>query len=431
MLPPPRIIAIDDDATHLAGLSQALNHYGVACLPVHFTGDDEAVQRCPYVRVIFADLHLNESGPSNEHARNFAIIGGLLEEAIAPTGPYAIVLWTRFADQADDLAAFLNERLRDVPRPFTVVAIDKGTHLDESGKVIDPVKLVVAINDLVQAEPQIAALLDWEQRVLGAGAETVSAIIHLAEPNASKEERQEKLRRVLCQLAVGAVGEHNVGDHHFDAVNEALLPILADRIAFLKEPGDTGQLWASSFSVNSDNQGLDAGQASKLNRFLHIGSGDGIMAGERGAVVALSQVVGDRDFETVFGLKSPEVADQFFCSNFDETNQLFKWVAVQVQAPCDFAQRRPGPLPFLLGLEMPVGSVSKNPPPAALVSCPVFETDDGPVCLRLHSRFGLSLPEKLVWSLPAAYRLREQLLADVLHRAHSYAARPGIISFKS
>src|SRR5262245_53062783 len=114
MLPAPRIILIDDNPNHLRGLSDGLNRYGVASLPVHFTGDVAGINSCPHVRVLFADLHLNEGGAAQDHVRHFTVIGGLLQETFVPTGPYALILWTRFPDQAENLRAFLEERLQGV-----------------------------------------------------------------------------------------------------------------------------------------------------------------------------------------------------------------------------------------------------------------------------------------------------------------------------
>ena len=67
--PAPGIIAIDDDQKDLEKLTEGINRYGAACLPFHFTGDTENISSCPHVRVIFADLHLNETGPGdgNKH----------------------------------------------------------------------------------------------------------------------------------------------------------------------------------------------------------------------------------------------------------------------------------------------------------------------------------------------------------------------------
>ena len=130
------VIAIDDDRLHLEGLARGLDRAGVACQPIHFTGDATVVPRCPETRLILADLHLGAGALSADHATDFSTIGYLIEDRITPSGPYCIVLWTRYADQAPALAAFL-ERLRSVPKPVVVKALDKAVHLDAVGNVRD------------------------------------------------------------------------------------------------------------------------------------------------------------------------------------------------------------------------------------------------------------------------------------------------------
>lgn len=130
------VVAIDDEQIHLTSLEDGLDRGGVACRAIHFTGDATVVPRCPDARIILADLHLGAGVLSADHATDFSTIGHLLEDRIRPTGPYCIVLWTRYANQAGALAAFL-ERLHDVPKPVVVQALDKTVHLNAAGKVRD------------------------------------------------------------------------------------------------------------------------------------------------------------------------------------------------------------------------------------------------------------------------------------------------------
>ena len=147
MLPPPRIIAIDDEPEHLEDLTRGLNRYGSACLPIHFTGDAAEVPTCPHARVMFADLHLN-AGPPGEHAQHFGTLGGLIEEAIKPTGPYLVILWTKYPDQAENLFGFLRDRLQHAPKPFAVHALDKSHHLDSEDKEKSAESVVGAIEEI-------------------------------------------------------------------------------------------------------------------------------------------------------------------------------------------------------------------------------------------------------------------------------------------
>jgi hypothetical protein len=431
MLPAPRVIVIDDDPQHLRGLADGLNRYGAACLPIHFTGDVSGIKRCPHVRVIFADLHLDEGGVGGDE-RHFTVIGGLIEDTIAPAGPYLVVLWTRFAGQADALANFLNQRLEGVQKPFAVVALDKMVHLAPSGEVRDVNQLVQAIDGIVRQQPQIAALLNWEERVLGAAAETVSAIIGLAVALPDSAQRAAELRRLLAHLGIEAVGEGHVESDRFAAVNEALLPILADRISFLRSRAGEDDIWAGAFTGEDAASGLSVGEAAKLNRLLHIAEpANGITGAERGAVIPLPAEYGGDGFQRILGMEPAVAAErQFACSGFAHGDARFRWVLVQAQAACDFAQKQPGPMPFVLALEMPWTSVARQSAPGAVWPSPPLDFGGTARMVAANCRFQISVSEAAAKAIPAIYRIREQLLNDLVYKLHTYGARPGIISFR-
>lgn len=431
MLTTPRVLAIDDDQNHLEGLARALNQYGVACLQFHFTGDTTNIKPCPHARVIFVDLHLGK-GPVSDHSRDFGIIGGFIEETVRPSGPYFIVLWTMYPDKADALQRNLEERLKGVAKPFAVLPLDKSKHLDNDGKVKSVKKLVETIAAIARKQPQIAALLNWEDRVLGAAADTVSSILILAGPATEAERREEKVGRLLARLAVEAVGKEHVEQDRFRAVNEALLPILADRISALRSADDANEAWKEAFSEADLGRSLSPDEAAKLNRFVHIeASIQGNSGPERGAVVPLPQSLSGDQFKGMFGLTQETVAKkQFGCKNFLRGNELFQWVLVQSQAACDYAQRQPGPLPFYLGLDIDLSNMSRDKPPAALWTSPPFEINERMRVLRVSARFQVSLSVQLVETNSPLYRLRDQLLTDLIHHVHTYGARPGMISFR-
>ena len=269
MLPTPRVVAIDDEPRHLEGLAQGLNQYGTACLPIHFTGETEAIPACPHVRVIFADLHLG-GAPPGDHAQDFSTIGGLLQETIKPTGPYLIILWTMYPDQAGELYNFLKIRMKGVPKPFAVQALNKKDHLYAEGGVKDLESLVQAIERVIAEQPQIGALLNWEERLLGAAADVVSSIMELAESAAGDGSSGEEVGRLLANLAVAAVGKEHAGEDRFRAVNEGFLPILGDRIASMRSREADNALWQTALGEIDAGQRLSQDEAARLNRLLHI-----------------------------------------------------------------------------------------------------------------------------------------------------------------
>ncbi len=431
MLIAPRVIAIDDDQNHLDGLAKALNQYGVACLRFHFTGEPAGIKPCTHVRVIFADLHLGE-GPVSDHSRDFAIIGGLIEETIKPSGPYFIVLWTMYPDQATSLQNFLEERLDHVTKPFAVLPIDKSGHIDEGGNVKSTKKLVETIAAIAKKQPQIAALLNWEDRVLGAAADTVSSILILANSGDGAINQPEEAGRLLARLAVEAVGQENVKQDRFHAVNEALLPILVDRISVLRSADDDQEAWRGAFSEADVGRSLSSEEAAKLNRFFHIATSIQANTGaDRGAVIPLPNNLSGEKFACMLGLTQEVAAKkQFFCRNFLSGDEQFQWVMVQSQAACDYAQRQPGSLPFYLGLDIEASNVRNDTPPAALWTSPPFEIKGRIRVLRVSARFQVSLPVQVAETDSPLYRLRDQLLADLIHHVHTHGARPGMISFR-
>ena len=430
MLPRPRIIAIDDELEHLEELTAGLNRYGAACLPIHFSGDARDIPSCPHVRVIFADLHLN-AGPPGEHAQHFATLGGLIEESVRPLGPYFVVLWTRYPEQAQHLLVFLRERLQHAPVPFAVHALDK-SHLRDREDMEKSVESVVeAIERIVSDHPQIRALVNWEDRILGAAAEAVSSIMDLAGSAGQGVNPDEEVGRLLASLAEGAVGEAHVERDRLRAINDALLPVLEDRIASMRLREDDNALWQAAFDEARPRLSLD--EAAKLNRLLHIApSGPDNTSAERGAVIDLPERFSGEAFAVMFALDPEEAAHkQFWRKQPGEDAAPVRWVLVQTQAACDHAQMQPGPLPFHLGLCLPASTARRGTSPAALWRSPCFELDGQPALLHVNARFHVSLTRGEVQELPQIFRLREQLLNDLIYQLHGYGARPGMISFRN
>ena len=431
MLPAPRIIAIDDEPEHLEGLTRGLNRYGAACLPIHFTGELAAIPSCPCVRVIFADLHLTV-GPPGKHDQHFATLGGLIDYTIKPSGPYLIVLWTRYPDQAARLHGYLKERLQHAPKPFAVQALDKSDHLDPQDVEKSAESIVGAIERIVAEQPQVGALLNWEERVLGAAADAVSSIMDLTDPAPADVNQNEGVGRLLAGLAAAAVGKEHVKEDRFRAVSDALLPILADRIASMRSRGNDTDLWQAAFEEADIEHGLTLNKAAKLNRLLHIAPPTDVNKwSERGAVIALPQRFSGSKFKRTFGLTQEATANkQFGAKGFETDDGRFRWVLVQSQAACDYAQMRQGPLPFHLGLCLPAPNARSSGHPAALWTSPCFEFDNEARFLHVNAGFQVSIsPMAKVVEKPL-FRLRDQLLNELIYRLHSHGARPGFISFR-
>ena len=419
--PAPRIITIDDNQKDLDELTEGINRYGAACLPFHFTGDTKNISSCPHVRVIFADLHLNETGSGGNNTQHFSTIGSLILDTIKPSGPYLLILWTQYPEDAKSLREFLDERLpTDTPKPLDVIAIDKKIlREDAEGNTLNIEKLVEEITSSFNQFPQITALLNWEEMVLGAAGDTVSSIFDLA----GKQNRDKEVSRILAKLAVGATGKAHIEGDRFHAVNEALLPILTDRIASMHLKNDDRDIWQKAFDSSDIRSRLLPEEAAKLNRLVQIDLATDNGA-RSGSVITLPERFSGESFEEQFGLEQEKAAsEQFSCKKPEEK---LSWVLIQCQAICDYAQNKPGPLPYYLGLEL---SYTLKKHPKALWVSPPFEKNGSTVHLHVNARFPISITPKFTEQENVRYRLREQLLNDLIHHIHSYGARPGMLRF--
>ena len=308
--------------------------------------------------------------------------------------------------------------------------LDKSNHLDGEGNVRDEEKLMQEIETLTEKLPQVGALFNWESRVVGATGSTVSSLLELASTKETNT-RAEEVGRILTRLGIEAVGKDHVGSDRFRSVNEALLPILADQIANLRSNESDDEIWRSALEV-SGSHGISLQEAARLNRMAHISDSESPDGSERGCVIPLPDSFRGK-FEDTFNINEKDAAkNQFLCREFTFEDERFHWVLVQIQAACDYAQTQPGPLPFYLGLDLPEDQAHKNrKAPASLWTSPAFELDEEIRLLHVNARFPLSLAPDQARTAAPRYRLREQILNDLIHCLHSHGARPGMISFRA
>ena len=151
-----------------------------------------------------------------------------------------------------------------------------------------------------------------------------------------------------------------MNEGRFQAVNEALLPILADHMSNMCLNNVDSVAWKTAFTDSDVNKAFNAEDAAKLNTQINFAFASGISGSDRGVVVALPCLY-INNFEQFFGLSQEEAAKkQYHCREFVSNDSRFKWVLVQSQAACDYAQKQPGPLPYYLGLDLPISSLRRD-----------------------------------------------------------------------
>ena len=432
MLGITRVVAVDDCQKDLEVLVRGLNQAGAACVGVHYTSDPGAmnIAECQYVRVVFMDINLLGGPPGTDSSQMFSLISDVLSR-INPTGPYLLTAWTRLDHEADGLRDFLNERLTGAAKPFAVVPLQKECYINENSEVTDLPGLIQAITDFTKTVPALAVLSEWEEKVSSAAAETLASVTTLGTSGKTGEEQQKDVSRAMNAMVTALVGQQDPEANPFRAVNETLLPVLTDHVAVLQIDSASENAWRRVVGNGGAGQSISHQEAARLNRVFHIAEDIGADRGaERGAVIPLScAMLGDR-FEATFGIPEDDAAVKLFrCRNFQAGSVECRWVLIQAQAACDYAQNRAGPLPFYLGMDVVESSLSTSSAPQALWQSPRFEFDGSTRQLQVNTRVQIPLSREAARGYEPLYRLREQSLADLLHRAQTNNARPGIVSF--
>ena len=182
----------------------------------------------------------------------------------------------------------------------------------------------------------------------------------------------------------------------FGAVNDALLPILADRIAKTRHGQIDDELWRAALAIPAARERPSDDESARLNRLVHVAAAAGTRPTERGAVIALP-TEHRACFHDHFGISEKDAATKRFrCKNFDPQSDRVRWVLVQCQAACDYAQSNPGSVPFYLGLDFPDEQLSSKKPPDSTWSGPIFAFASQVRRLRVNAGFPLTLPTSVI-----------------------------------
>ena len=431
MFTPGRYMVVDDELSELRILVDALHGIGAPCVGVHYTGRPLDPARFAGVRVLFCDLHLV---PTGGDTAQYAAIEALLRSNVNPAigGPYLLILWTKHEEKISELRAFLQGRLEPAKKPIAILCLDKAVYLSPQGEISKPEELVAAITDRISGSPQLRALISWEADVLAAAGATLAEIGDLV-PLDQRDHASfsNGLDGVLSRLAVAAVGAPNVERDRRAAINTALAPILADRIINAPARPQEQGVWDRAITRQKEMAPFDAVQIGRMNRLLHLS-------------MPPAELVGPTDWGAVLLLPEPEREDAAMKERFGIgyntlLHDIFRIerkerpgctpVLIRIGAVCDYAQHKPGPVPYVLGLLVPATTARREcAQPKSELENPIFLIDDerGPERLFVNARFQISLVQPPPTWTPL-FRIREQALMMIAAHVAEYVTRPGVV----
>lgn len=416
-----RIVAIDDQREYLDKMCHALHGLGVPCIPILYP-DEVPAEETPLlqnVRMAFCDLHLLPGATKPE--LNYAAIGALLTRmATRSRSPLLLVLWTAYPGDADELKEYLAKRHSET-QPIAILALNKA---DFNEELIS--NLPAAIREKLESIPQLCALYDWEDDVASAGSACVGALLRLAGTNG--DTLKESLDKLLSSLAQRATGKQLAAENPGAALQEALVPLLADKLSHLPDDAQRLARWkvAMPSAVAKKNCMANLSRSASINTALNVmrTNGDPINGRVRGAVIKLDC---SSIFMYRFSSSQSDVLQKFFLRD----PAKFRWVAIQVEAACDFANQKSPCIPYVLAVEVPATVELQDKHADSIWRSPAFLSEvDEEVRLVANVRYVAMISPKKAKSRDALYRLREPLVNELAFHKSRQETRPGIVALE-
>ena len=436
MFPGAKIIAVDDDEGDLKKLISALRSLGLGCVSFQYPDEQpDAEVRFTGIRLFVTDINLVGGDSPGDEAQKLSPAISLIDRIITKeNGPYALVTWSTTA-----LHDALVERIRTTEslkdrQPFFTMALDKSEFLE------DVIKLKEALAEILTKHPPFGAILDWEKRVSLAGEKVLSDIQFFSEQFPAGDP-SEKMDRLLSKLSVDAFGKGHASDHVFESVNEALMPILSDALNTEFFSGPSSDIWAKAVTKFNDVNTLADDVVCKLNSTVVLEVSTNIKSYRRGAILELPlDWLTDEAFARTFGAKPKSIRGDLLKL---ETPKDPKWVLIQAQASCDFAQGRVGPMPYLLAAVIPSNFKRQQKDakdltlPANVWQSPQLQKSAG---ISEEFDFHFEILHGMACQLTKARldevgfkvlgRLKDQIITSVGYEYHSHGSRPGFVSFQ-
>jgi len=107
----------------------------------------------------------------------------------------------------------------------------------------------------------------------------------------------------------------------------------------------------------------------------------------------------------------------------------YRWVEIQVEAACDFANQKSPCIPYILAVEVPATVELQDKHADSIWRSPAFLSEaDEEVRLVANVRYVAMISPKKAKARNALYRLREPLVNELAFHKSRQETRPGIVA---
>lgn len=454
-IPYPKVIAIDNRKKELEDIRDGLLKAGIPCVPLLYDGT-YGLEKPPglntnHARFVFMDLNLNEEDVSTP-ARLVDPISDALK-SLDIMGPYLLIFWTSYPKSVADVMNLLKVRREDVPLPFYFDTMDKSFLSLPDDETHDKKleELVTVLSAKLSANKTFNAVLAWENRVTEAASNAVKTLHDTVRERqncgvAQKEGEFIKLMKYIAYNAWGKAAKDNWGG----AIAGGLSPFLADNLDFgISTDGKYAETWSHA---------LDNGYSAKLPKKVSSCSlntsctlDTTCTRKEAHGVWLEFKLTCSPEFLQGFGGSGASLLGHFINESKErqsgvEFTPKVKLGILDITRTCDYAARKHGLRRFVLGAIIPATlndyiywEDKDNPEKKhdGIYRLPGVFIDLGEgaqeCVIQVNFRYVISLPDNSPLlddtTTNPCFRVRRQVLLDIISKYGAYTTSPGLLSF--
>lgn len=435
-----KIIAVDNEESELDKIFRVFSELRVACLPVLYNIGDLMPVKFAGIRLAFFDLNLGPGSPGDSDLCN--IVSQALKNIIdKKNGPYALIIWSLHADKLPVIKQYIEEREKDnIPSPILVDSIDKVQVVDNPAKLKAEIRRVLSNSTLT-------ALFDYENMALQAATDSMNSLFDLIPKGSDKwgehTDFDKNFDIIFSRMAVNATEREYARNNPKGSIKKALSPILVHNINNLNLD-DSWNTLLTKFDSKLPKD-LDVG---RLNTAYHITDLKKLHKDIRG-VVTVSNL--GTSYKPLFGKTKREIFEYMFdidpsnskidLSKVDEFYKKCEFVFLEISASCDYANRKPRVLKYMLGIEHPYPidlykegtkkSDKKDAVNQSFISTPVFLIKNQNRAVKFNLRFVLGLNAEYEKIGKVKYKLNDNIVDMISNSYSSFVSRIGIVSFEN
>lgn len=459
ILPPVRIVAIDNKKDELDYIRKGFEAADIPCLSLLYDFSEGSISKnqnmnTSHVRFVFMDLNLGEIEGSDPAPLVGPLVDALKQLRII--GPYALIFWTKHEKMVEEVMPLLKQR---TPQPFNLpfffctmskssLSLPREEDSTYSTK-LDSLKN--EITEIFTKKMIFSSIVSWENKVLESASNTLRVLHDTVRipQDTGTAQNEEDFSKLLKHVAFSAWGEEAAKNNWGRSVASGLGPFLSDNLDYgISSDNIYSSIWTKSLSKDGESKLPKNVSVHILNTSCSL---DAACKDTKayGTWLEFSIKISNRRYKSAFGISGRSLIAEFINYNYEKESKMdfseeVKLGLLDITRSCDYANRKHGLRRFALGALIPSklnkyikwdGRKQKH---GAIYRLPevALEVGEGPrqgSIIQVNFKYVLSLPDKsplLTDSVVSPrFRVRKQILTDIIAKFGAHTTSPGFLRF--